>query len=755
MLKKIIETIKSTFFIFLSIVVPLVIGVSFIKSSLERDSMKCIDTFMESEGAGLSKYMALQFENTQKDIDVIAAKIDAFELEDPKFIAQELKSIAESDKNIVSISLYNEKGHFLANSSRSSDADLTIEDNLKNLNDEVMYTVDQLEDKSIVMKYMAGKIFQAENGKKEKFFIEIIIKWDVYEKYMNQMEKGSFARTFFIISENCNRYVSFNSLPEGGKNDPGAAALGMHLVNKIKEVPLGLSEKDIQSFTFKLFKSEIQTPKTMKGEKFFVFVAIDDTAAEALSKGVLNTIPMVLLVLSGIWLLVCSAIARFHNKANEQLEIANAISDSTPLAIIIYRFKDGKILKINLSATTLLRIDKEHIETVNMWNLFIEDDDKSYITNAISSNINVLNYEVLVQSFGGGSFWSICSASPIEMDEEKYIVLAVLDINRRKEVEKKLANNAALLEQQVTERTADLEQKAKELEESNQLLAHAKSVADEANNAKSKFLTNMSNELKTPLNAIIGYSEILEEEALDRKDTVSADDLRKIIGSAKHLLSLIEEILDLSKIEAGKIQLFFENIEIIDLIKDVEGVTMPLIAKNDNSLFLECPKDIGSMYSDSTKIRQCLLNLLSNAAKFTEFGKVTIRVTSIVKGGEDFIEFAIIDTGVGIDASKIDGIFESFQNDSNSSGTGLGLSLAKKYVEYLGGTISVESELGGGSKFVVRIPRTCKTSSNESIEIKNQRSDEIFEEFVKEDVPQEDESSEQITSFSKKSDDQS
>jgi signal transduction histidine kinase len=412
-------------------------------------------------------------------------------------------------------------------------------------------------------------------------------------------------------------------------------------------------------------------------------------------------------------------------------------------------------MRINLSAMTLFRIDKENIDSINLWKLFIYDDDKNYISSAASSSINVLNYEVLAQSFGGGSFWAICSASPIDIQNEKYIVLAVLDINRRKEIEKKLANNAALLEQQVAERTTDLEVKAKELEESNSKLEKAKATADDANSAKSKFLTNMSNELKTPINAIIGYSEILQEEALDRKDTVSADDLRKIIGSAKHLLSLIEEILDLSKIEAGKTQLFFENVEIEGIIKDIEGITMPLVTSNDNSLFLEYKKEIGSMYTDVTKLRQCLLNLLSNAAKFTQFGKITLHVSSVVKDGADFIEFSVIDTGVGIEPDKIDGIFESFnENKSKGSGAGLGLSLTKKYTEYLEGTLIVESEPNVGSKFVMRIPRTSNIKSNEFIEVKNY---EFNEESIAKELMEEVEESETVTtdqpdSFGRKSD---
>jgi PAS domain S-box-containing protein len=431
----------------------------------------------------------------------------------------------------------------------------------------------------------------------------------------------------------------------------------------------------------------------------------------------------VVILLIACWLILCTILSRFYSSTRDKLEIATTIADSTPLAIVIFRVSDGKIKQINLSAMTLIRVTKEDIDKINMWDIFISEGDRNYVSNAVSSNISVLNYEVLIQSLGGASLWSICSASAIEIEEQKCLVLAILDINRRKEIERKLGNNAEFLEKQIKERTADIEMKAIELEESNKKLDLAKAAADEANAAKSKFLTNMSNELKTPINAIIGYSEILKEEALDRKDTVSADDLRKIIGSAKHLLSLIDEILDLSKIEEGKTQMYFENIDIIDMIKDVEGVTMPLIADNDNSLFLEYPKDIGIMYTDSTKLRQCLLNLLSNAAKFTEFGRITLRAAPIVKEEIEFIEFSVIDTGIGVPADKIGKIFAGVQDGDNKS-AGLGLSLTKRYTEFFGGTILVESTEGIGSKFTMRIPRTAKVVSNEFIEVKNERMKE-------------------------------
>ncbi|MDR0631886.1 MAG: PAS domain S-box protein [Holosporaceae bacterium] len=753
MFKKIVATFKLIVSIWVCILVPLLVGIKLVKSSSIRDLGKCVDTFVHSEGIGISKYMTLQFENTIKEFENIMEETESADMGNAKSLKKTLKSLAARNKNIVSICVYDEKEKFLASSSNSSGVDLSGDRKVLKLKDEILYEIQQRNDGSIVVKYTAAKKFDNREDKGKKFFFELTVKWNNYEKYMQQLEVGSFPRMLFIVSPSCERYVSLNSLPKGMISDRNLAALGMHLTKTINDISLGLSNRNVESLDFRVFKDEIKMPKRMNGDEFFVVVATNDTAINTLSSDMFNTIPPVIFAIIVIWLLVCLVAARFYNKTKEQQEISDVVVNSTPLAIVIFKAEDGKIMKINLSATTLLRIEMESIETTNMWDLFIEDSDKKYITNAISSNINVLNYEVLVQSFGGGSFWSICSASSVEVEEEKYIVLAILDINRRKEIEKKLANNAALLEQQIAERTADLESKAKELEESNSQLASARLIADEANNAKSKFLTSMSNELKTPINAIIGYSEILEEEAIDRKDTVSADDLRKIIGSAKHLLSLINEILDLSNIEAGKTQLFFENIDIPSLIKDVEGVALPIVTKNENSLSLECPKNIGVVYSDSTKLRQCLLNLLSNAAKFTEFGRVTMRVSPIVKSGEDLIEFSVMDTGIGIESDRISTIFETFQEDSSkSSGAGLGLSLTKKYVECLGGTITAESEVGAGSKFIIRVPRTCKVTSNESIEVKNQKEGETIDEFAAEENDFGNESTETADSFTRKSD---
>jgi signal transduction histidine kinase len=239
----------------------------------------------------------------------------------------------------------------------------------------------------------------------------------------------------------------------------------------------------------------------------------------------------------------------------------------------------------------------------------------------------------------------------------------------------------------------------------------ARTHAETANRAKSAFLTNMSHELRTPLNGIIGYSEMLTEEAHDRGFEDLVPDLERIQTAGKHLLSLINDILDLSKIEAGKMQLNIEHFAVLPMIRDVISTVQPLAAKNGNTLTLDLPRDADriALVSDLMKIRQSLWNLLSNASKFTEGGRVSLSVRQHTVAGTPWITFAVGDTGIGMTPDHLGRLFEEFvQADSSTArrygGTGLGLAISRRLCRQLGGEITVDSEPGVGSTFAIHLP---------------------------------------------------
>lgn len=237
----------------------------------------------------------------------------------------------------------------------------------------------------------------------------------------------------------------------------------------------------------------------------------------------------------------------------------------------------------------------------------------------------------------------------------------------------------------------------------------ARAVAEEANKAKSTFLANMSHELRTPMNAIIGYSEMLLEDLQASNPIDYVSDLLKIHSSAVHLLSLINEILDLSKIEAGKMELFLEDIHLSSIIEEITNTVQPIVDKNANKLYIHFAEWIPMIKADSIKLRQILLNLLSNAGKFTHGGEINFSVSVENAPESDWIVFKVSDTGIGMSKDQVDKVFDAFTQADNSTtrkygGTGLGLTITKKFCEMMGGNISLESVPAVGSVFVVRLP---------------------------------------------------
>ncbi|MBE9185906.1 PAS domain-containing protein [Microcoleus sp. LEGE 07076] len=387
------------------------------------------------------------------------------------------------------------------------------------------------------------------------------------------------------------------------------------------------------------------------------------------------------------------------------------------------RASDNHLSHQSISAASDLEFSSILDDETNLCRSPSVAQHSSVLPNPSKPNSSILNVAIRL----GGQIVGILSLEHIGaprqwvLEERTFadslanLVALAIEGFERQRAQEALSKAKAQLEMTVDRRTAQLTAANKllrieiaERKRTEIALQEALHKAEAASRAKSTFLANMSHELRTPLNAIIGYSEMLQEDALESGLEDIIPDTQKIRNAGKHLLTLINDILDLSKIEAGRMELYLENFDIQNLIEEVVATLHPLVEKNHNQLQVSCSGNLGVMYADLTKVRQIMFNLLSNALKFTEGGTVLLGATREPAGGSDWVYLQVSDTGIGMSAGQQQSLFQPFmQGDASTTrkygGTGLGLTISRLFCQMMGGDITLESQLGVGSTFTVQL----------------------------------------------------
>ena len=414
-------------------------------------------------------------------------------------------------------------------------------------------------------------------------------------------------------------------------------------------------------------------------------------------------------------------LSQHSDEALRNIELRNHAILNTALDCIITIDHEGTVVEFNPAAERTFGYTRDQALGRELAELIIPESLREMHRKGIAKYLEtgigpVLGTRVEVPALhaDGHEFPVELAVNPIPVQGPPMFTAYVRDITERKNAEEALRRHTADVEAARNR----IEQQAAELAEQAEELRDARDQALEASRAKSAFLANMSHELRTPLNAIIGYSEMLADEVCEIADEVGplasgwVPDLKKIHTAGKHLLSLINDILDLSKIEAGKMEVHAEEFDIFSTIREVVSTIRPLVEEKGNRLVFTGDTGMGRMRADLTKFRQSLFNLLSNAGKFTREGEIVLSARGERCDDSEWVVIEVSDTGIGMTPDQMDRLFNEFtQADSSTTrkygGTGLGLAITRRFCQMMGGDVSVASEVGEGSTFTLRLPRNA------------------------------------------------
>lgn len=703
-----IRKIQIVIMLWLLMLIPFYIGLKYIDWSSTDSVNACLETFLTTENNNVAVNVSEKINASNELYKLYITSLDLSKVKDSAYMGEALKRIPCDQENVIRLKIADENGNLLYSSDRYDTGDF-LYDNVSKLAEKGYTNIELVsldkDSKSIGISFFFSIVSKHDN---KRYYIQILNPFSYIDKYISKIDEGIFPRFFYIISPEFMRYVSMSGIFVDDKEKNLAMSLGCHLTKALKKTTTdGNKMFVVDKRMFLINIKELSLAKDIKGPKLFAIVAAHDGSVAILSDELLGGLPLSLTFVLMFTALVSLIISRRYLKTDAKLRVASGISEATPIPIIVFELETGKVLETNEPASVLLRSSIEKILNINGWTLFNKKEDAEYVKNAILSDIPVQNYEVVVNCATGSYFWAMISVNPISIDDKLYIIVGIYDISHRREMELKLEHNTKTLEAQVLERTKAIEEQASKIEASNLKLENAIKDVERANEAKGKFLAHMSNELKMPLDAIIGRCEVLVEEAEIRKDLVSASDLRRIISTANNLLTMVGELSNLSKIESGAVTINNETFDIYEFIEEINMSIRPLFIDSAATLIVSCPQNMGMMRCDKAKLRQCITNLISNAAKYTTNGEVLLKVLDDFVGNENYIQFIIRDTGCGIEAEQLARIKQYFANEykADDNSIGLGISIVNQYCQMIKGTVLVDSDYGTGTEFIINVPR--------------------------------------------------